>query len=210
MPADSPSTPRKRAAHLGPDRRRPEVLNTALRIAVDEGLGAVSIASVAAAMGVTRPVLYSCFADRFALVSALLERESAHLITALLGALHNARGDDPEQVFIDGFRGLLDMVAQSPDGWLLFAAGNPDPEIARTFTDGRKVITAATTRWLAPALKQWWNTDDLRRKTPALIEFFMSSCEAAVEIMLDPSNDLTADDLAPLFGRMLVSAYQAA
>ncbi len=33
-----------RAAHLGPDRRRPLVLDTALRIAVEDGIGSVSIA----------------------------------------------------------------------------------------------------------------------------------------------------------------------
>ena len=65
-----------RAAHLGPDRRRPLVLDTALRIAVEDGIGSVSIVSVASAMGVTRPVVYACFDDRVALLDALLNRET--------------------------------------------------------------------------------------------------------------------------------------
>ncbi|WP_290713949.1 MULTISPECIES: TetR/AcrR family transcriptional regulator [Gordonia] len=210
MPAAATPSRRQRAAHLGPDRRRPEVLDTALRIAVGAGLGAVNIASVADAMGVTRPVVYSCFDDRFSLVNALLDRESARLLTATLGALHSATGDDPDQAFVDGYRALLGAVADRPAAWRIVFEGNPDPELATTVAEIRRVVAGASTRWIAPALKNWWGTEDLERKKPALIELFMSSCEAAVRVMLDSANDLTADDLAPLYGQMMSAAYRAA
>ncbi|QKT08312.1 TetR/AcrR family transcriptional regulator [Gordonia sp. X0973] len=204
------TTRRTRAAHLGPERRRPEILDTALRIAVDEGLGSVSIASVAKAMGVTRPVVYSCFSDRVALVSALTDRESAHLLTVVLDSLHSARGDDPEQVFIDGYRALLSAVDSNADAWRLLIGGSPDPETAQTIADYRKVVGDASTRWIAPALAHWWDTKDLERKKPALIELFLSSCEAAMRVLFDPDADLSVDDLAQLYGSMMAAAYRAA
>ena len=186
------------------------MLDTALRIAVDEGLAAVSIASVASAMGVTRPVVYSCFDTRFDLMNALMDRESGRLLGATLEALHSARGEDPDQVFVDGYHALFRAVVAHPEAWRIVFEGNPDPELATTVSDVRKVVSGASTRWIAPALKHWWGTEDLERKTPALIEMFMSSCEAAVRVMLDSSNDLTADDLAPLSGRLMAAAYRAA
>ena len=53
---EGPRAQARALAHLSvPDRRRPLVLDTALRIAVEDGIGSVSIVSVASAMGVTRP-----------------------------------------------------------------------------------------------------------------------------------------------------------
>ncbi|MFT4201051.1 TetR/AcrR family transcriptional regulator [Gordonia sp. (in: high G+C Gram-positive bacteria)] len=199
-----------RAAHLGPDRRRPQVLDAALRIAVDEGFAAVSIASLASSMRVTRPVVYSCFPDRGTILGALLEREAELLLTSTLDALHSATGDDPEQVFVDGYRALLTTVAQRPDSWRLVFDADADPETTRRVAEARAVIFDASTRWIAPALEKWWGTADLERKLPALIELFVSSCEAAVRVMLDPGNDLDADDLAPLYGRMMSAAHRVA
>ncbi len=67
-------TDRARAAHLGPERRRPQVLDAALSIAATEGIAAVSVARVAERLGVTRPVVYACFADRVDLIRALVGR----------------------------------------------------------------------------------------------------------------------------------------
>ena len=50
---------RVRAAHLGPERRRPQVLDAALKIAVERGSHAVSMEAVAQSMGVTKPVVYA-------------------------------------------------------------------------------------------------------------------------------------------------------
>ena len=71
---------RSRAAHLGPERRRPQVLDAALAIAIERGVPAVTIGAVAERLDVTRPVVYSCFADRVELLHALLDRENEILL----------------------------------------------------------------------------------------------------------------------------------
>ena len=119
---------RTRAAHLGPDRRRPQVLDTALDIAVSDGLAAVTIGAIAGRMGVTRPVVYACFADRIDLVEALLHRESAVLTESLVAALHSSGGyADPNEAFIAGFRTRFDYPADTDDEFAkLYSSDVPD------------------------------------------------------------------------------------
>src|SRR5438128_7131431 len=83
----SKPTPRRRAAHLGPERRRPLVLDAALPLFVEHGYPATSMDMIAEAAGVTRPVIYDCFANKEELFTALLERESGRLLENALASL---------------------------------------------------------------------------------------------------------------------------
>ena len=64
MPPKTAPTTRARAEHLGPERRRPQVLDTALEIAAEHGVANVTMALVAERMEVTRPVVYACYSGR--------------------------------------------------------------------------------------------------------------------------------------------------
>ncbi len=193
--------PRARAAHLGPERRRPAVLDAALEIAVDGGMAAVTIGTVASHLGVTRPVVYSCYADRVELVSALLDREATLLKESLQAALHNYGGqDDPEAAFVTGFRSLLSAAEKQPATWRLLVSGEPDPALSVRFQAARAEILEHATHWIRSAVERWWQIDDLDRKMPVLMELFMASCEAAIRSLLDESNPWTTEDLGALVG----------
>jgi AcrR family transcriptional regulator len=201
---------RERAAHLGPERRRPQLLDAALAIAATSGITAVTIGSIAERLGVTRPVVYSCFADRVALIEALVERERDVMVQGLLDALHTARGDDPQAAFTVGYQALLRTVEEHPDTWRLIFVANPDPPVADLIAAARHALAASATHWIGPALHRWWHTSGLDRKLPVLIELFMSSSEAAARSLLDLENDWTADDLGEFYGRIICSAFHAA
>lgn len=202
---------RSRATHLGPQRRRPQVLDAALAIAVETGLGAVTIGAVAERMGVTRPVVYACFPSRVELVDALLDRESAVLIDSVLIALHDsARHRDPELVFVAGFRGLLHAAAARPEAWHLILRGRPDPAIAARSQEARDLVHARATAWIGPAMAAWWQTRDLERKLPVLIDFFMSSCESAIRSLTAPDGVWSPDDLGDFLGRAVYRAFRNA
>lgn len=199
---------RRRAPHLGPERRRPQVLDAARAIAVTDGIGAVTIGSVATAMGVTRPVVYACFSDRVELVEALLDREAANLLDAILTALHGAGNpDDPERAFVDGFRALLNAAADAPDTWRIVFSGEPDPAIAERFRAAKARVQTEATEWIRPAMERWWQTADLERKLPVLIDLFLSACESAVRSLLDTNNDWGPDDLGAFVGRAVHRAF---
>lgn len=197
----SSSTPRVRAAHLGPERRRPAVLDAALEIAVEDGMAAVTIGTVARHLGVTRPVVYACYPDRVELVSALLDREGTFLKESLLAALHSSGGQkDPEAAFVIGFRALLGAASAHPQTWRLLMSGEPDPAMSARFRAARAEILEHATQWIGSAVERWWQIDDLDRKMPVLMELFMASCEAAIRSLLDETNPWTVEDLGALVG----------
>lgn len=186
------------------------MLDAALAIAIESGITAVTIGAIAERLNVTRPAVYACFPDRVAILDALLERESESLLSRLLTALHTARGDDPEAAFITGYQALLHVVEDQPDTWRLLFAANPDPAVSSKFAVTRQALTASATRWMRPALADWWHTADLDRKLPVLIEMFISSCESAVRSLLDVENNWAADDLGDFYGRFMCRAFHAA
>ena len=80
-----PSARKNRARRLPPVQRREQLLDRALELLAESGAAAVTMQSVARAAGVARPVVYDFFADRAALLSALLAREESRALTDVLG-----------------------------------------------------------------------------------------------------------------------------
>lgn len=203
-------TSRGRARHLGPERRRPQVLDAALAITVEQGVGQVTVGSIADRLQVTRPVIYACFADRVEIITALLERETAALHDALIAALEAGRGEKRESAFITGFQSLLRAVAERPDSWRVVFSAGPDLAVAGRFLRVRTQMAETAAAMIGPVLTRWWKITDADAKLPVLIEFFVSSCEAAVRSLLDTSNPWGADDLGELYGRMIYTAFSTA
>ena len=201
---------RERALHLGPERRRPQVLDTALALALERGVAAVSMAAIAERLGVTRPVVYACFTDRTELLHALLDREEQRLLHDVLAALpQEPERVGPEARFVRGFQALLTTVAARPDSWRVVFAAEPDPAVAGRFARARGLVADQARAQIRPALEHW-GTADLERKLPVLVEQFMSSCEGAVRSLLDPSSDWTPHDLGELVGRAVHRAFRSA
>lgn len=202
---------RERAPHLGPERRRPQVLDAALSLAVREGIGAVTFGALATELGVTRAVVYACYPDRVTLVSALMDREEEALVGDLLDALHVSRvAQEPAQAFADGFTAVFTAVGRRPDSWRLILAGEPDPAVSERAAQARAVVRDHATAWIRPAMVAWWQTEDLDRKLPVLIDLFMATCESGIRSLLDPTNDWAADDLGPFLGRAVCRAFEQA
>ena len=208
MGSETAVQPRQRAQHLGPERRRPQVLDTALAIAVEHGIAAVTMAAVAERMNVTRPVVYACFPDRVELIEALIEREESFLVGGLLEVLPHRDVDAGETVFIDGFRALLEQAADRPDAWRLLY-GNPDPAVADSFGRGRKLAVERCTTLLRPTLRAW-GTEDAERKLPALVELWVSAGEGAVRTLLAGEGDWDPQSLGAFVGAAVYRALRHA
>ncbi|MEU3010591.1 TetR/AcrR family transcriptional regulator [Nocardia asteroides] len=208
MGSDSAVRRRARAAHLGPERRRPQVLDAALSIAAEEGIAAVTMGAVADHMAVTRPVVYACFPDRVQLIDALIEREEAFLISGVLDVLPPRTTDADETVFVEGFRALLHKVAGRPSAWRLLY-GNPDPAVAGSFGRGRSLAVARCTELLRPTLHAWGVTD-AERKLPALVELWVSAGEGAVRTLFADGSAWDPDDLGEFVGAAVYRAMRAA
>jgi AcrR family transcriptional regulator len=194
------STPdTSRAPHLGPERRRPSILDAALDIAATKGIAAVSIAAVAEHLGVTRPVVYACFTDRTDLLTALAGREEQVVLEGALAAMTGAQAGGFEKRNVAGFQALLAFVADHPESWRLLFQDTPEPALRDAFGRGRTRIGIEFERLVADTLRER-GVADLDRKLPVLTELFLSSCEAAVRLLLDDGQDWSPDDLGLLVG----------
>src|SRR3954451_20568099 len=139
---------RKRAAHLGPERRRPEVLDAALKLFLDGGYDGTSMQAVANEAGVTKPVVYACFESKDELFRALLRREESRILAEIQGAFENADLSDPETTLTDGFVGFLRAVAESPEVYRLvfMGEGGGNAAVAERIQRGRQAQVDALSR----------------------------------------------------------------
>ena len=131
---------RKRAAHLGPERRRPEVLDAALGLFLEHGYEGTSMQAIADRAGVTKPVVYACFPGKDELLRALLAREEERIIGEIEAAFRGADLTDPEATLIEGFTGFLRAVDHSPEVYRLIflGEGGGNMAVARRIQRGRQ------------------------------------------------------------------------
>jgi AcrR family transcriptional regulator len=82
----------KPRVRLDAGRRRDEILASALRLFARQGYAAAGTRQLAAAAGVTEPILYRHFAGKEALFAAVLDVVTGRLIKALTAVLDGAAG----------------------------------------------------------------------------------------------------------------------
>ncbi len=121
------ATPR---ARVSADERRALILRAAGRLFAANGYAGTRLDDVAAAVGVTKPILYRHFDSKKALYLALLEKHRADLP----GFFEAARGVDgpPEAAVRAILEGWLDYVRLNQHAWvMLFRDSSGDEEIQR-------------------------------------------------------------------------------
>lgn len=213
MTVGSRSRPATRASHLGPERRRPQVLDAALALALERGVRGVSMDAIAQRLNVTRPVVYACFESRDELLTALLAREEQRLFDGVVAALPGLDGLlsslQPEKIMVNGFQALLRAVSEHGDAWRLVFSRELDPAIADRYGDARRRVATRVAKLMAPALRLR-GVKDLNRKLPVLVEMFMSLGDGAVRALLDGDGRWTPDELGEYWGRMVLAAFNKA
>lgn len=201
---------RTRAEHLGPDSRRPQVLDAALAIAERLGVRAVTMAGVAEALAVTKPVIYACYPGRDELIDALLAREEERLFTGVMAALPVQLDlDDPETMFREGFTALLSVVTRYPSSWQLVLAPDPDASVATRYGRSRARVSARVAELMRVAF-EGVGKPDLERKLPILVDLFMSAGDAAVRAMLRDRDAWTPEALGAFIARVTLAALRSA
>src|ERR687897_3038832 len=162
------SEPRKRAAHLGPERRRPEVLDAALKLFLKSGYDGTSMQAVADEAGVTKPVVYACFDSKDELFRALLAREEERIVGEIQGAFANADLSDPERTLVEGFTGFLRAVDESPEVYRLIflGEGGGNAAVAHRIQRGRE----EQVRRLSELARGWLESSGNGKRSKAEVE----------------------------------------
>jgi AcrR family transcriptional regulator len=197
---------RKRAAHLGPERRRPQVLDAALELFLQHGYEGTSMAAVADAAGVTKPVVYACFASKDELFRALLRREEERILREIRSAFADADLSDPEATLIEGFTGFLRAVAASPDVYKLIflGEGGGNTAVARRIQRGREVQVEALSRLARSWLRD--RDDGRSRRVDATAHLLGNAiaglAESGARLLLSGRDGWTAETLGRELGRL--------
>lgn len=201
---------RARAAHLGPERRRPQVLDAALGLAVEHGVRAVSMDAVAQRLGVTKPVIYSCFSSREELLIALISREEQKLFAGVMAVMPVAMDPGkPEKMLMEGFQAFMAVVSTHSDSWQVVFAADPDPLVAERYARGRQLVMQRVAELMRPGLVAG-KVGDIDRKLPILVELFMSMGDGAVRALLANRSEWTPQELGAFIGRLVFGALQRA
>jgi AcrR family transcriptional regulator len=209
----SSHTKRKRAAHLGPERRRPQVLDAALELFLKHGYEGTSMAAIAEAAGVTKPVVYACFPSKDELFRALLHREEERILGEIQSAFQAVDLGDPEATLIEGFTGFLRAVASSPDVYKLIflGEGGGNTAVARRIQRGREAQVDTLSRLARRWLKDRNGARPRRLDATARLigNAIAGLAESGARLLLSGTDGWTPEMLGRELGR-LASAGQAA
>ncbi|MFP5224469.1 MAG: TetR/AcrR family transcriptional regulator [Actinomycetota bacterium] len=122
----------KRAEYLGPEKRRPLVLDAAERIFGEGGFADASMQAIADRAEISKAVLYDCFpGGKQEIYYAMLERLGERFEDRMLAALERSN----QMPLRDGIRSFLEdfhaWADENPEGFkILFGAGgSADSEI---------------------------------------------------------------------------------
>jgi AcrR family transcriptional regulator len=127
----------------GPDRRE-KILNAASQLLAEKGPAALRPDRIAAAAGVSRPVVYDHFSGRDSLAAALVERYSKKLFARVEEAF-SAHADDFEAAVRAALSAYLDCVQEEGAG-LRTLLGSVEHGADDT---RRRVMSTAVAAWTA-------------------------------------------------------------
>ena len=197
---------RPRASHLGPERRRPLVLDAALTVFVENGYFGSTMAAIADAAGVTKPVVYECYPNKEGVYAALLDREEQRLLTAVAAALPDRMDDgDLQSMLAGGMAALFTAATSAPNSWRVVydtQHGHP-PAVADRVHQARQSVLGALGGLVTAYLAER-SVEESDKIAPVLAEVIASTAEAGVRILLSGSGGWRPVDLATWLSALLV------
>jgi AcrR family transcriptional regulator len=204
--------PRERAAHLGPERRRPLVLDAAFELFLEHGYNGTSMEAVARAAGVTKPVVYDCFASKEELFTALLRREETRVLGQIAAALpRGADSDDAALVLGDALTAFLRAVAASPQAYrvIFLGEGGANAAVARRIRSGRRDQVQAIAMLVGEWLSRHRPGVDPATAAPLVAHALVGVAEGAARALLTEDDAWTPESLGRALGALAAGGLPA-
>ena len=146
------------SARLPAARRRRQLLDVALEVFAAQGFDGTSMADLAEAAGITKPVLYQHFGSKRELYLELLE-DVGRQLQEVVGKATAAAARPHEQVSA-GFRAYFGFVAEHRDAFQLLFLGSSRHD--REFADAVEKVEESMADAVAPLIEA--GIDDLHRR----------------------------------------------
>lgn len=136
------------ASRLSADARREQLLEVAIDAFAKSGYHSTSMNDVAAAAGVTKPVLYQHFDSKRALYVALLDDVGDRITSAVLEATKNT--DSGKETTRLGFVAYFTWVAEHPREFQLLFGSNDRTDVE--FTAMTRKLESSLAEAIAPLI----------------------------------------------------------
>lgn len=203
---------RPRAAHLGPERRRPLILDAALEVYVEFGYRDTSMQAVADAAGVTKPVVYECYPNKDELLVALLDREEHRLLDAISDSFPSSLASDTmEAVLAAGFTAFLAGADHATNSWrVVFDSRHGSNTVVAARVRRARDMLVGQLRELVRQYMVSAARDDVDRKAPVVAELIATVAESCARMLVLEHYPWTAAELATYVSRILTRGLAGA
>jgi AcrR family transcriptional regulator len=204
---------RARATHLGPSRRRPLILDVAFGLFLERGYKGTSMDAIARAAGVTKPVVYACFASKAELFGALLDREEQRMF-AQVGAAF-ATGYEPrglEAMLVAGLTAMLQAASDTPETYRVALLGGGDIDAFDALIDARlrrgrehlvSQLTELVRRWLEGRVPE----PGVEGMAQFAAQTLAGIGDAGLRMMLTSPERWTPEALGQVLGRFATAGF---
>lgn len=122
----------------GPERRA-QLMDVAVAVFAERGLAGASVEEIAARAGVSKPVVYEHFGGKENLYAAVVEREGARLLDAVLSSLG---GRHPRRLLESAVTAILDFVEEHTDAFRMLVRGGSVPGLGGGLASLLSQVTA--------------------------------------------------------------------
>jgi AcrR family transcriptional regulator len=183
------------------------ILDAALEVFSANGYPGTTMQSVADAAGVTKPVVYDCFANRDELLLALLGREEQHLVISIVAALPaNPSVGTPEEHVLEGLTAFLTAVAKQPQSWrIVFGAQyGAAPVVAERVRAARAFLVESLRLTLVKSLP---GVTDPDANLPVLAELLAAMTESSARMLVIDHTDRTPAELAKTVSQVVAGGF---
>src|SRR5688500_18442485 len=119
-----------RRVRMSGSERREQIVSIARRTFAAKGYEATSVEEVAAAAGISKPVVYEHFGGKEGLYAVVVDREVRGLLDRVAGALV---ADHPREKLEQAALALLGYVEDEPDGFRILVRDSPAMSATGTF-----------------------------------------------------------------------------
>jgi AcrR family transcriptional regulator len=208
----SRSQARPRAAHLGPERRRPMILDAAFGVFLEKGYEGASMEEIARRAGVSKPVVYSSFAGKDALFGELLRREEERILQAIAAAVPSELDEeDLAPAITEALCAFLEAVVASPESFkvVFLGAGGSDANITRRVQRGRERQIDQISA-LATGLIERAGIPDAEHQGRLHGYLFVGMAENAARALVSEPDRFEPRMLAEQIARMILIDYRPA
>ncbi len=183
---------------LSREDRMEQTLDTAHSLFAERGYAAVTMDEIAAAVGVTKPLIYNYFGNKESLYIACMERSGDALVEAISTAV--AGSEDPSGAFESGVRAFFSFLDTDRAAWaVLFDETLPHggEVIERVSVYRRQLLDFVSASTLARMPEKARRSKAVRSEVEAVSTAIIGAAESLARWWL-ATESMSASDVAEL------------